>query len=481
LAATAWEKYFRENGQIERAERERAFAARVRGIGVLTEAVLTRLDMALLLLVAATLSFLAFLVLVLRNAAARASAQAAEFQASAWCLWLMKGLKWAVLVIITGGAALMFVAGAGLLVFSASDFTSAAVLVGAGVVVLLGVVFRRRLWTWPGLPELVGSVSARERRTLLVGALVVLLADAVLAAQIVPLMAAMSLPTGMSDSNGHAEIVFQLERNLPERDTPRRRWPAAVANHMAGNVERARELYGSLGSDPRAQKNLEALNRGELVPPVPLTPDDVMASRSDVHWWVWLDRCLRPARGDISSLYGDFPPMGIALGALTLGLWLILVIGVTLIVAFFGIPARHGQAGSAAATGPPSPWTRVALTLLPGAWDIHRGKVWRGYVALLLGSLVLFVVVARVCVATSPSTVASAPGFSTPAMVPFVAKSFPLPSPPGLSSPEEVMDYHFWTFFWAYPYAKLFWLGSALCALLVLVYHAFCLPRIWRA
>jgi hypothetical protein len=66
-------------------------------------------------------------------------------------------------------------------------------------------------------------------------------------------------------------------------------------------------------------------------------------------------------------------------------------------------------------------------------------------------------------------------------MVPFVAKSFPLPSPPGLSSPEEVMDYHFWTFFWAYPYAKLFWLGSALCALLVLVYHAFCLPRIWRA
>ena len=471
LAAAAWEKYFRERGELDNAEHERAFAARVRGLTELGEVWWTRFDLAVFLLAAATLSFFLLLFLVLRNAAARAAAQTADIQTSAWCLWL-GGLKWIVLVLVTGGGALMLVAGATLLVLGAPNPLAAATLGGIGLVVLLGVVFHRRLWRGPGLPELVGAIPTGERRALLAAALVVALADVLLASQTVPLLAVMSLPVGMMDSNGHAEIVWELEQDLTRRDTPRRRWPAAVANHMAGNIERARELYRSLGSDPRAQKNLQALNRGELVPPVLLTPEDVMLSRSDKHWWVWLDIGLRPARGDISAFYGDSPVLGVALGLLTLGLWLVLAITVILAMTFRGIPAQRQQEAAVSSDARRRWLNRVGLALLPGALDIRRGAVWRGYFILLLACLVVGVAAARAYVAVVPGAVPSAPGFVTPVMVPFVAKSFPLPSPPGLTSPEEVMAYHFWTFFWAYPYARFFWLFSGLSALFVLVYHA---------
>jgi len=40
-------------------------------------------------------------------------------------------------------------------------------------------------------------------------------------------------------------------------------------------------------------------------------------------------------------------------------------------------------------------------------------------------------------------------------------------------------DHYYWTLFWAYPYAKVFWPLLGL-SLLLLVYHATRLPRIWR-
>jgi len=123
---------------------------------------------------------------------------------------------------------------------------------------------------------------------------------------------------------------------------------------------------------------------------------------------------------------------------------------------------------------------RAGLTLLPGALDVSRGAVWRGYLVLLLACLVFSVAAARAYVAMVPDAVPSAPGFVTPVMVPNVARNFPLPTPPGLADAQAVNAYHFWTFFWAFPYAKFFWLFSGLSALVVLVYHATRLRKIWQ-
>ncbi len=482
FAAAAWERYFRENGQGERAESERAFAEKLRETGVLSEALWLRFDLGIFLLAAALLSFFLLLVLVLRNAAGNYAlgGSASAVQAPGWPLGLLRVGR-VVLFLIVSGVGGVLVARGSFATWVGESWGLVLVLVGLSLVVAILTRARlSRLRRWPGLPELVAAIPARERRALLVAALVVVLADGLLVAQVVPLVSVMSLPVGMMDSIGHAEIVWATERDLAQRDTPRRRWPAAVANHLAGNVERARTLYQSLSGDPRAQSNLAALNRGELVPPVLLTPEDVRVSRSDKHWWVWLDIALRPVRGDISAFYGESPVLEFALVLLTLSLWLVLATTVILALTFRGIPARREEEAAISPDAPRRWLGRMGLVLLPGALDVRRGAVWRGYLVLLLACLVFCVAAARVYLAMSPDAVASAPGFVTPLIVPNVARNFPLPTPAGLADAQAVNDYHFWTFFWAYPYAKFFWLFTGLSALFVLVYHATRLRRIWR-
>jgi hypothetical protein len=122
---------------------------------------------------------------------------------------------------------------------------------------------------------------------------------------------------------------------------------------------------------------------------------------------------------------------------------------------------------------------RLGCTVLPGAYDLRFGSTLRGCVIAGLACFLFFLGLMQLKLGWP---LAGVPGIISGIAVPNVAGSFPLPTPPGAAADARaVWDYHYWTLFWAYPYAKVFWPFAGLCALVVLVYHAFCLPRIWRA
>ena len=63
---------------------------------------------------------------------------------------------------------------------------------------------------------------------------------------------------------------------------------------------------------------------------------------------------------------------------------------------------------------------------------------------------------------------------------PNVLKAVALPNPRALESDKALLSDYYWTFFWAYPYAKVFWMIVVMGFLLSLVLHIARLPRIRR-
>jgi tetratricopeptide (TPR) repeat protein/predicted Ser/Thr protein kinase len=196
---------------------------------------------------------------------------------------------------------------------------------------------------------------------------------------------------GHTDATGSAYVIGRLDARVARYDVPQTRWVAAVANHLAGNRDRAAELYRSLPGDGRAEQNLEALERGRLAPPVPLTGADLLAAYTAERWssrLVWLTVPGRAFR----ALYekADFAsPVA----------WVTALAGLLLAVAF----ARARP--SAADPAPPSGRAaRRARRLVPGLADLWSGRVFRGY-----AMLVLFLFPALV-LAMQAASLAGAPG-----------------------------------------------------------------------
>jgi hypothetical protein len=72
-------------------------------------------------------------------------------------------------------------------------------------------------------------------------------------------------------------------------------------------------------------------------------------------------------------------------------------------------------------------------------------------------------------------------GILTNAGVSPMSRFIPLPTPPGLDGEEAIQAYHYWTFFWAFPYAKLFWTVVVLAAFVSLFLHLARARLIWRS
>jgi len=121
------------------------------------------------------------------------------------------------------------------------------------------------------------------------------------------------------------------------------------------------------------------------------------------------------------------------------------------------------------------------LYAVAGAYDLRFGSVVRGYAAL---SLACFVILVGLVQLKLEGPLRGMPGIITSIAVGYVPSTFPLPTPPGVvvtgAEASPIWAHYFWTFFWAYPYAKVFWPFVGLCALVVLVYHATRLRRIWQ-
>ena len=176
---------------------------------------------------------------------------------------------------------------------------------------------------------------------------------------------------GHADATGSAFITERLEARVARHDVPRTRWVAAVANHLAGNRDRAAELYRALPGDSRAEQNLEALEKGLLAPPVSLTGDDLVAAYAAEPWLSRLGWLGVPGR--------VFRALPHGLDLASPAAWLTALAGLLLAVAF-----ARARPSAAVATSPPGRLARLAGRLVPGVADFHRGHVFRGYATLVL-------------------------------------------------------------------------------------------------
>lgn len=176
---------------------------------------------------------------------------------------------------------------------------------------------------------------------------------------------------GHADATGSALITGRLDALVTRRDVPQTRWAAAVANHLAGNRDRAAELYRSLRGDPRAEQNLEALERGSLVPPVALTGSDLLAAYTAERWSSRLGWLAVPGR--------VFRVLHEGLDLASPVAWVTALAGLLVIAAF---PRARP---SAAKSAPPSGrMARLARRLVPGLADLWGARVFRGYATLVL-------------------------------------------------------------------------------------------------
>jgi serine/threonine protein kinase/tetratricopeptide (TPR) repeat protein len=132
--------------------------------------------------------------------------------------------------------------------------------------VLLAVVITRR--------RSVQSLAGNERKAL------VLLAAFLVAASAVRVVAASrsrlleSVPVPFADEIGHPVIASTMDQILERRDSVDLRFIAAVAHQLAGNTQRAADLYRSLDNEDAAQN----LNNIESAPRT--LPDQPMLARA---------------------------------------------------------------------------------------------------------------------------------------------------------------------------------------------------------
>ena len=194
---------------------------------------------------------------------------------------------------------------------------------------------------------------------------------------------------GHADATGSAYVTGRVDALVARCDVPQTRWVAAVAHHLAGNRDRAAELYRTLSGDPRAEQNLEALERGRLSPPVALTALDLLEAYQAEHWssrMVWL---VVPGRF-FRSLY-EWTDLASPVA------WITALGGLVLVAAFVRTPASVPPPAA-----PSGKTARRVRQLVPGIADLWTGHVWRGYATLaafLFATLALVIQVASLSAA----------------------------------------------------------------------------------
>lgn len=119
---------------------------------------------------------------------------------------------------------------------------------------------------------------------------------------------------------------------------------------------------------------------------------------------------------------------------------------------------------------------RIARAVIPGVFDVELGSLLRGFLTFVLLTFVLLVAYTQAH--------ARLQGLKWPGPGPFTMnngefRGILLPTPPDVVDELSVASHFYWTFFWAYPYAKAFWTIVALSVLALVVLHGQRLRQIW--
>ncbi len=257
-----------------------------------------------------------------------------------------------------------------------------------------------------------------------------------------------SLPIGISDAIGHTAMVQRLEKRLENHaDNQDLKWITAVANHYAGNRDRAKALYDELPEeDARVKENREALSAGRFVPPHHPRPEEFLRAFNPSSW---RELNEKPAMG-LDPFRHEIPVRTAVAGAV------LAVTGIlsTLLLIAFPATTRWKGAGK-----------RIAL-FVPGFGLILEGKALRGWLTTTAFGFAATALFLRWKLGTS-----FAQGLIGDEDLPNVISAIPMPNPNGLTGTAYAQS-HFWTIFWAYPGAVLL-NGLAVAAILyTVVAHA---------
>lgn len=416
FVAAVWERYFRERGDVANAQREAQEFTRARGSPIVDSLAVTHAEYAI------------------------------------YALWTGSFTLWGLVafLVVTGvrGRA------------ASSDGASST--------------------NWRRRTLIVIARIPREQRQVASAAMAIVLVAAVLCGALVHRTQTLAdLPASWSDSFGHEHFIQFLEAKLKITQATEVRFAAAVANQLAGNSARARELYLSLSPDPRAARNLDALQKGDLVPVEPLSTKDIYRAKLAAPLTAWIKNFW-----DGLDFYR--PWNGPRLSTAHILFLVNSFLSVILLLAFWLEPVRRSSRELPKVHK--KQWrAQTAFTLLPGTFDIDRGSLWRGCLTLELFWFVVVVAFGQfVLLRRNPPL--PAPGLFSGAHSGLVGgiRAGPLPMPPSRAlepgsayNMVDVLTEHYWTLFWAYPYAKVFWTVVALSVLILFGLHVATLRRIW--
>lgn len=200
------------------------------------------------------------------------------------------------------------------------------------------------------------------------------------------------------------------------------------------------------------------------------SPDELLAEKYE--WKVWLTRIWVPGRNlyvfssDVdadSETSEDF---------VTFFHQVTLVLIMGLFLAFLwkkplprdgpGVP-EHPASGRL---------STIVYYLIPGSFDMRCRSFSRGYWTLALFAFALFSILGEVLLPHRFPV----PGIVTLLQMPNYFNSVPFPTPPLLDDIDSIVGYHYWTIFFAYSHATVFWLSVALAGLVSLTLHVLRFP-----
>jgi tetratricopeptide (TPR) repeat protein len=290
-------------------------------------------------------------------------------------------------------------------------------------------------------------------------------------------------PDSLMDSLGHSSTVTYFD-DLARNDSAEARFAAAYANHLAGNRERAEELYALAASHPGSASHLAALRSGKN-PPEPLSPQDIAsACLSQVKWHdvVGMTLGYLPLLTFFPELFmeGDLADMDLMDVLMALTMFLAAFANVVFIAFLVVLPARLHDSMLPPGSAIVRRWfRRLVFLLVPGTIHLWDGKAFRG---VLLVFLFILPLISGFWLFTFVAPEFMCLGILTCISLPNLQDSYPLP-------PFSVVQDASQSFIarlasgtmWLLPGAKLFFSFVLASVVIVLVWHIASIRRILRS
>ena len=440
LAAAAWAKYFRDRGDA-RVHREEAIVRDLRRQPLNILAAGYRIDFALVATAAASLAFVMLLFTIVWNAAARTHdlAGGAETLYAQLRNRATRLPRLALLIILT-----LSLAGAGIWIAYLWAHDYIREMTASFLFVVLALLVLRIMRVAPF--DVIAAIPWRERAAVAFAWIVLLTFGTMTLLGVAHIGRVYSISIGFSDAIGQAHIVDDLEKRLAsDSDNTELVYVTAVANHYAGNRERAAELYARLGSDRRAVKNAAALSSGEM-PAVRLTMEEFGRAWTHVRWK------LAPP----GEFFNSMPATSMtALAAIAFSFVPLVLILIVKPRPVDGEPVHRRSFAWAA-----------AVLIVPGLYDLRRGKTSIGYAAAFSFGLIVLPIYTLV---RYPSWIPVASPFGA-SLLPNVMTAYPLPE-----------NFSALAMKLTPPFATLFWSACVIAMAIVVVIHTWTIIRMVRA